>query len=70
MIDHLQDRTGDGFDIGDETSQHHEAEVAHRGIGDQFLDVILHQSHACAEDDSDHRQPAHQWLQVECSIVE
>ena len=41
MVDHLKDRTRNAFRIHGEQTQHHKAEVADRGISNQFLDIFL-----------------------------
>jgi hypothetical protein len=39
-----------------EDAEHHEAEVRDRRVGDELLEVGLHQRHQRAVDDADHRE--------------
>ena len=41
VVDHLQDAALDALRVEGEQPQHHEAQVADRGISNQFLDIIL-----------------------------
>ena len=55
---HLEDAAGHAQGRQAEQAQHHEAQVADRGVGHQLLDVRLHHGHQGAVDDADHRQDA------------
>ncbi len=56
VVDHLQGRAGDPLRVQREDAEHHEAQVRHRRVGDQRLDILLHQRHQRAVEDADERQ--------------
>ena len=56
MVHHLQDATGDRLLRERERAQHHEAEVRHRRVRDEPLDVGLDQRADRPVDDPDHGQ--------------
>ena len=60
MVEHLVDRAHDAGGREGRDAEHHEAEVRHRRVGDQLLQVGLHQRDEGAVDDADHREDAHE----------
>ena len=56
MVDHLDDRAAEAHGVEREHTEHHEAEVRHRGVRNQLLHVALHQRHQRAVDDADDGQ--------------
>ena len=59
MVDHLQDAALEPERVEREHPQHHEAEVAHRRVGDELLHVLLHEGHERGVDDADDREGHH-----------
>ena len=58
--DHLEHAAGHALRGGGEDAHGDEAHMRHRRIGDQLLDVFLHQGHQRGVDDRDHRQRENQ----------
>ena len=56
VVEHLVDRAFHSLRVERENSEHHEAQVADRGVGDQAFQVRLHHRDQRAVDDSDHRE--------------
>ena len=56
VIEHLVQRTFQTLAVPREQPQHDEAQVAHRRVGDQLLEIGLHHGHQRAIDDADDRQ--------------
>ena len=65
VVDHLQHAALEPERVEREHAEHHEAEVADRGVGDQLLHVLLHQRHEPGVDDADDRERHHPRHRVE-----
>ena len=57
--DHQEQGALDALLVHGEEAQRHEAHMRHRRIGDELLDVGLHQRDQRGEDDRDHREREH-----------
>ena len=57
VVQHGHHRARESLGVEREQTQHAEAQVAHRRVGDQLLEVRLHHRDERAVDDSDERQP-------------
>ena len=55
--EHLQHRAAGGPDIGGGETEQHEAHVAHAGVADDELEVVLHQSDETGVEDADDGEP-------------
>jgi hypothetical protein len=63
VIDHLQRGPGDALGVEGKQTEHDEAQMRHRGVGDQRLHIPLGQRDEPAVGDADDRQdgnPGHQ----------
>ena len=58
VVQHVVERAFHALKIEDKETQHHKTEMAHRGIGHQFLQIRLHHRHQGAVNDADHGQGA------------
>ena len=56
VVDHDHQRALHALHGQREDAEHHEAEVADRRVGDELLEVRLHERHERAVDDADHRE--------------
>ena len=56
MVDHLEDAALEAQGVQREDAEHHEAEVAHRAVGDQALPVLLDESDKRSVNDPDDRE--------------
>ncbi len=56
MVDHLQNAALNAQGVEGKQAQHHEAQVAHRRVGHQFLEVFLSIGDHRAVNDADNRQ--------------
>ena len=61
MAEHVEDRALQAKGVESQQAQYREAHVAHRRIGDQFLDVSLHPADERRVDDADHREYRDGW---------
>ncbi len=64
MVDHLDDPTLEALGGEGEGTEHDEAEVGHRRVGDQALEVALHGRHHGPVDDADDPERHHQGSEV------
>ena len=65
VVDHLQDRALQALGREGEGAEHDEAEVGHRRVGDQPLEVLLHRGHDRGVDDADHPEGDHEGGEVD-----
>ena len=70
VVEHLVDAPLHALHVEGEHAEHHVAQVAHAGEGDQPLQVGLHHAHDRAVDDADDRQDAHEGDRVEGRLRE
>ena len=56
VVHHLEGRAGDPLRVQREDAEHDEAQVRHRRIGDERLEILLHQRDHRAVQDADERQ--------------
>ena len=65
VVDHLQHAALEPERVEREHPEHHEAEVADRGVRDQLLHVLLHERHEPGVHDRDDRERRHPGHRVE-----